>query len=107
MKKLYLVGTLSLLLFGTFIFGSKKIISEGKYSGKAVEAEWVGLIFKSCEGKFQMGEQSSTLGYCSSSDKELCDKLKQNLGKQLEISYIGTIFSGFERNTGCILKEIK
>lgn len=104
------IGSLVLcffLLTGLYFLGASKIVSSGKYFGKPVEAAWEGWFIKSCEGKFQMGENSSTLGYCSSLDKNLCDKLKENLGKEVEITYEGTIFAGLYKNTGCILKEIK
>lgn len=95
------------ILVVVFFVGSFIKTSEGDYYGKSVQVQWKGLVFKSCEIDVQMGDQSSTLGYCSSFDKNLCNELKKSVGQNKKHIFENTLTSGFTRNTSCLIKEIK
>lgn len=60
---------------------------EGVFNGRIVDVTWEGLFFESCEVDFQLGNQSSTLSSGSTTNKELCNNLKNNIGQVVTVKY--------------------
>lgn len=75
---------ISLMCLVSFVSCSR---GSGVYAGQVMDASWEGWFFKSCEVTWKTNEQSSTVETSSSTDKELCDKLQENLGKKYKVRY--------------------
>lgn len=75
---------------GLIHLGSKFDTGEGVYSGRIVDIEWAGLIWKSCDVQFQTGEQSSLISSAATWDKEYCDELRNKLGQIVTVKYKST-----------------
>lgn len=78
----YAIAILSLVLLNGCI-----ITGEGKFTGRIVDVEWGGIIFKSCDVTFQLGEQSSTTSKGSTASKEKCDELSKAIGLVTTVAY--------------------
>lgn len=86
MKKLLIVSLIGISLSGCMVTG------EGTFNGRIVDVEWGGLLWKSCEVGFQMGEQSSTLSRGSTFNKDYCDALSDQTGNVVTIPYETHLF---------------
>lgn len=81
MKKLIILLAIFLNSCGMFTTG------QGVFNGTLVDVSWEGLIFDSCEMQFQFGQQSSSISKASSRNKNLCDEMQKQVGKQVEVKY--------------------
>lgn len=81
MKTFILLGSLALSGCGLFSTGV------GTFNGRVVDVEWGGILFKSCEVRFQLGEQSSSVSQGSSRDKALCNELASKIGEVVTVRY--------------------
>jgi hypothetical protein len=98
MKKLLLVLLLGLSSCGIHT-------GEGTFTGRLVDIGWEGIIFKSCEMSFQLGEQSSNTSRGSTTSKELCDKLTAQSGQVLTVHWDNYVGPCLRTDTCIIIKE--
>lgn len=100
MKKFltYLIPTVLILLFLTYLIGWQYPVSNGNRSGKLVKITNKGKIIKTCEGTLDLGSGDNLTWDFSVKDEKTCDQLIQLSGDFVNLSYKQTFF-GFPRET--------